>query len=60
MEEFREESLKILSEFEPIWGSHLGQINMVKHRIELTPNDACAIHCPPCQADPKAGEFGQM
>lgn len=42
-----------------MWNEHLGQLNIAKHRIELSLADAKQIHYAPYRAGPKVPEFEQ-
>ena len=55
-EELREQVMDLLAEFQDMWSGHLGTIDAVKHRIELTPG-ARPIHQAPYRAGHKAREI---
>lgn len=57
---YREEFLKILSEFRHMCYGHLGRIIVGRNRIELIPRNTRLIHCAPCRTGPKARELEQM
>lgn len=49
--------LNMLSDFQFMWNSQLGQVCIAEHRIELTDNNTKLIHSVPYQAGPKATEL---
>lgn len=55
--EYRDQLLSMLSEFQFIQDGQLGQLNIAKHRIELTNENILPIHSAPYRVGPKAREF---
>lgn len=56
-QEYEEDFVNMVSEFDAVWDGHLGWSSIAILRIELTSDDNRPIHAAPYRAGPKPQEF---